>query len=123
MRRDLLAPLARLLRCCALPRDVTSLRLVALLGRRRAASLGACCALVVALDRGRAPLACDRVPTGEPPIDARREGALRRAVLDGTLAAVRGALISHPESVFDTDRRGRTALHLASDAGQPAFAI
>ena len=53
----------------------------------------------------------------------RREGVLHRAVRDASLAAVRAALIAHPNSVRDTDRQRRTALHLAADYGHPTIAV
>ena len=55
--------------------------------------------------------------------DCRRIGIRRRAVPSGELAAVRHALITYPDSIYDTDRRGRTALHLTADASQPALAV
>ena len=57
------------------------------------------------------------------PCDSRRNGIPRRAVLSGELAAVQHALINHPDSIYDTDRRGRTALHTTADTGQPALAV
>ena len=58
-------------------------------------------------------------PTG----DRRRQGILQRNARAGELAAVRHALITHPDSNYDTDRRGRTALHHTADSGQPSLAI
>ena len=48
---------------------------------------------------------------------------MARSVRANDIAATRQVLITHPDSVHDTDRRGRTALHHAADAGQAALAI
>ena len=57
------------------------------------------------------------------PTDPRREGILARAVRANDVAAARRVLVTRPDPVFDTNRRGRTALHLAADAGQPTLTI
>ena len=80
-------------------------------------------ALTTAFYSGHAIHPDRRAPAAEPPPDPRREGVLHRAVREQTRAAVRGALIPPPGSAFVTDRRGRTALHLAADARQPTFAF
>ena len=54
----------------------------------------------------------------------RREGILARAIRTGDLAL--SAPRSHsrtPSLIYGTDRRGRTALHMIADLGQPALAI
>ena len=46
-----------------------------------------------------------------PPTDPRREGIQARAIRTSGIAVVRHVLITHPDCVYGTDRRGRTALH------------
>ena len=63
---------------------------------------------------------------GQPPsliVDPRREGIQARAIRANDIAAARYVLITHPDPVYDADRRGRTALHLAADSGLPTLAI
>ena len=47
--------------------------------------------------------------------DARREGILARAVRADDAAASRYVLITHPDAIFDIDRRDNTALHHPAD--------
>ena len=65
-------------------------------------------------------------PYRRPPsliVDPRREGIQARAIRANDIAAARYVLITHPDPVYDADRRGRTALHLAADSGLPTLAI
>ena len=54
---------------------------------------------------------------------ARRKGILARAVRANGAAATRYVLITHPDAIFDIDRRGSTTLHHAADRGFAALAV
>ena len=53
----------------------------------------------------------------------RRERVLFRAHRANDTAAIKHALITYPDAVFDHDKRGRTCLHLAADEGRATHAI
>ena len=55
--------------------------------------------------------------------DARREGILARAVRANGAGATRYVLITHPDAIYDIDRRGSTALHHAAYRGFVALAV
>ena len=51
------------------------------------------------------------------------KGSLARAVRASDAAATRHVLIAHPDAIYDVDRRGSTALHLAAGAGFATLAV
>ena len=69
------------------------------------------------------PSPCPPSPSHQPSPTPAVKGSLARAVRASDAAATRHVLIAHPDAIYDVDRRGSTALHLAAGAGFATLAV